>query len=98
MSSDLKHSNRRKQVLNRLIVITVMVTILIVPGYVGMAAAFGMYYGDAYYNAIFDPSYLITNYKSLFDHWLTYHSQLGQDYLTKVILPPVGGFVGSLEK
>lgn len=94
--SDLKHSNRRKQVFNRIILATVIVTILVVPCYIGMGAAFGLYYGDAYFTAVFDPAYLIPNYKSLFNHWLAYHDQLGQDYLTKVIAPPIGGFAFSL--
>ncbi len=55
-----------------------------------------MYYGDAYINAAYDPSYLFEQYGVLFDYWLKYHAQLPQDFSMKIIGPPAGGAFASL--
>lgn len=93
---ELKHTNRRRALFNRLIVMAVMLTILVVPAYIGVGAAFLLYYGEAYFEALFAPPYLMEQYGALFSYWLQYRDQLGQDFLLKVIAPPVGGFVGSV--
>jgi len=94
--AELKHENRRRQVFNRLIVIAVILTILIIPGYLGVGAAFLLYYGDAYFEALFIPPYLFEQYWALFTYWLQYRNQLDQDFFVKVIAPPMGGFFSSI--
>lgn len=93
---NLKQSNIRRNLANKIIMLAVVAAILVVPGYIGMAAAFVLTYGDAYFNAVYDPEYLFNEYRRLFDYWLTYHQQLPQDFTLKLVGPPAGGILSSL--
>ena len=96
MAEGLKESNLRRQLANRLVLLAVIAALLVIPGYIGMATAFVLYYGDAYFNAVYNPPYLFDQYSALFQYWLQYKSQLGQDFFLKVIAPPAGGAFSSL--
>ena len=96
MAENLKQSNIRRQLGNRIIVLALVAAVMVIPGYIGMAAAFVLYYGDAYFNAIYTPSYLFDQYMALFKYWLEYRLQLPQDFTLKVIGPPAGGILASL--
>lgn len=94
MTENLKQSNVRRQLLNRLLLVVVVTVILIVPTYVGMGAAFVLTYGEAYINALYNPQYLITEYHRLFLYWQQYRLQLPQEFTLRLIGPPVaGGFL-----
>ncbi|NBX04097.1 MAG: type IV secretion system protein VirD4 [Alphaproteobacteria bacterium] len=95
MASDLKHSNRKKQLFNRLIIMAVVVTLLIVPAYMGMAIAFTLYYGDAYFYSFADPQYILANYPPLFSYGWDNVNTIDSDYMMKVMAPPIGGFITS---
>jgi type IV secretion system protein VirD4 len=96
MADQLKQSNIRRQLGNRLILLAITGALLVIPGYVGIAAAFILYYGQGYMDAIYTPSYLFEQYMGLFNYWLQYHAQLPQDFTLKVIAPPAGGIFASL--
>lgn len=93
---NLKQTNLRRQFANKIILLLVVGVILTVPGYVGLAVAFVLNYGDAYFNAIYDPEYLFNEYMRLFDYWLQYREQLPQEFTNKLIGPPAGGMFASL--
>src|SRR4051812_30033549 len=96
MSESLKSHNFKRQMYNRLVVIAIVVTILIVPVYLGMGAAFVLYYGQAYITAMYVPQYLLEQYWTLLQYWMQYHSQLGQDFAMRLVAPPAGGIVSSM--
>ena len=81
---------------NRVILLAVVAAILTVPCYMGIAAAFVLYYGEDYITAGYYPANLIDQYLALFKYWLQYRDQLPQDFLMKVIAPPAGGIGASL--
>src|SRR5262245_2563301 len=91
-----KQSNIRRQFGNRVILLAVVAALMVIPTYVGVAPAFVMYYGDAYFAAVYNPHYLFEQYMVLFNYWLQYRAQLPQDFTLKVIGPPAGGIFGSL--
>ncbi len=91
MAENLKQSNIRRQLFNRLVLIVVIGILLVVPGYVGLALAFVLNYGDAYFNAIYDPEYLINQYMELLRYWLQYRSQLPDEFTLKLLGPPLAG-------
>jgi len=103
MADSLKAHNAKRILYNRLVVLSIVLAILIVPCYIGIGVAFALYYGDAYITALWDPQYLMTQYWPLFQYWLSlydYWSKVGgefpQDFTMKLIAPPAGAFVGSL--
>ena len=96
MAENLTTLNIRRRIYNKLIIIAIVATILIVPPYLGMTAAFVLQYGQAYINAIYDPQYLYEQYTSLLNYWLQYRAQLPPDFGYKLIGPPAGGFLTSL--
>ncbi len=103
MADNLKAQNAKRQMWNKLIVISIVLAILIVPAYIGIGVAFAMYYGDAYISALWDPPYLLTQYYPLFQYWLSvfqYWQQYGgafpQDYTMKLVAAPGGAFIVSL--
>ena len=96
MSESLTALNARRKVYNKLIIIAIVLTILTVPGYIGIGVAFVLNFGEAYINAIYDPNYLFTQYQTLLDYWLKYHAQLPSEFTYKLIGPPAGGFFVSL--
>jgi hypothetical protein len=75
MADNLKQSNVRRQLGNKIILLAIMSALLVVPGYIGVSAAFVLYYGEEYFNAVYAPSYLIEQYKGLFNYWPRYCSQ-----------------------
>jgi type IV secretion system protein VirD4 len=91
-----KEANIRRSFANRILVLAVMCALLVIPTYVGIGAAFVLYYGDTYINAVFNPPYLLNQYLGLFNYWLQYRAQLPQEFVLKVIAPPAGGFMVSL--
>lgn len=96
MGDSHKTHNARRKIYNRLIVMSIIMAILVVPCYIGMGVAFALYYGDAYIYSLLDPPYLIEQYQSLFTYWLQYRTQLPQDFTNKLVGPPGGGLLGSL--
>lgn len=96
MAENLKTANVRRSLGNRLILLAIIAALLVIPGYIGVAAAFVLYYGDAYFNAVYDPPYLFEQYWALFQYWLQYYQQLPQDFTLKIVGPPAGGILGSL--
>lgn len=95
MADNYKSANRRRQFANKVILLAVVTAILVLPLYIGIAAAFVLYYGDAYFNAVYDPQYLYEQYRGLFDYCLQYYQQLPQDFLLKIVGPPAGGILFS---
>jgi type IV secretion system protein VirD4 len=93
---NLKQSNLKRQAANKLILLSIALALIIIPFYGGVAAGFLLYYGEAYINAVYNPSYLFEQYINLVQYWWQYHSQLPQDFTISVILPPVGGAIASL--
>jgi type IV secretion system protein VirD4 len=96
MSESLTTINARRRAYNKLIILAIVITILIVPVYLGMGIAFALQYGQAYINAIYDPNYLFEQYQTLLNYWSQYRAQLPQEFTTKLIGPPAGGFIISL--
>jgi len=96
MSQNVTTDNVRRSIFNRVVILAIVVTLLVVPTYIGTAAAFSLYYGPEYITAMFDPEYLFEQYQNLIQYWLQYHAQLPPEFVYKVIAPPVGGFFGSL--
>jgi type IV secretion system protein VirD4 len=92
----LKSDNLRKKIYNRLIISAVVLSLLVIPFYVGVVVAFVMYYGDAYMGAMYNPPYLFQQYGTLFNYWLQYHKQLPQELTMKLVGPPAGGIFTSL--
>lgn len=96
MADNTKAQNRKRKLWNRIIILAIVLAILIVPFYIGMAAAFVLYYGDAYMTAALDPEYLTIQYWSLFQYWMQYYDQLPQDFTTKLVGPTAGAATFSL--
>jgi len=88
--------NVRRRIYNKLIIIAIILAILIVPAYIGLAAAFALIYGQEYIIAIYDPAYLFEQFQTLFTYWQQYHLQLPHEFTYKLIGPPAGGFLTSL--
>lgn len=88
--------NRRVKAYNRLIIMAIVLAIVAVPFYLGMGAAFVLYYGDAYIVALYDPQYLIQQYVALAQYCLQYYDQLPQDFTMKMLGPPAGAATFSL--
>lgn len=106
MSDNLKSSNSRRQLGNRILVLAIIATIMVVPTYIGVATAFIMYYGKEYLPWIGNPSYVFEQYSQLldywqqtYDYWMSTGKGLGQpfpqDITLKLVLPPFCGFVSS---
>jgi type IV secretion system protein VirD4 len=94
MADNFKQSNIRRQLLNRLLLFVVVAVLLVIPTYVGLGAAFVLNYGEAYINALYNPEYLITEYRRLFIYWQQYRLQLPQEFTLKLVGPPaLGGFL-----
>jgi type IV secretion system protein VirD4 len=96
MADQLKQSNIRRNLANRLLLLFVIAVLLVVPSYIGMGAAFVLNYGQAYINAIYNPQYLFTEYLKLFDYWQQYRTQLPREFTLNLIGPPAAGAFGSL--
>ncbi|NBO19380.1 MAG: type IV secretion system protein VirD4, partial [Proteobacteria bacterium] len=94
--SDTVVYNKKVKMYNRLVIMAIVLAVLIVPLYLGMGAAFVLYYGQEYMVAMNDPEYLLLQYKSLFDYTLQYYDQLPQDFVLKMLGPPAGGLLLSL--
>jgi type IV secretion system protein VirD4 len=98
--ADFKSTNQRRQLANKVFLLALILAMLIVPAYIGVCAAFLLYYGEGYMDAIYSPSYLLTQYWQLFDYWWQYvqyyHQQPSRDYTFTVVAPPFGGLLGSL--
>ena len=60
--ADLNASNLRRQMGNKVFLLAIMAAILVIPGYIGIGAAFVMYYGDEYLPAVYNPPYLAEQY------------------------------------
>ena len=96
---NIKQSNLRRQMGNKVILLAISFALLVIPGYIGVAVAFVLYYGNDYIPIVYqDPGYLFDQYGVLFDYWLKYHDnpKLPQDFVLKVIAPPAGGIFSSL--
>ena len=96
MSEGYNTQNIRRRIYNRLIIVALILAILLVPFYVGLAASFALNYGEAYFMAIYDPPYLFEQYQNLLNYWFQYHSQLPSEFTYKLIGPPFGSFFISL--
>jgi len=96
MADSTKAQNRKLQNWNRFIIFSIMMAILIVPFYAGMVAAFVLYYGKEYIEAAYNPQYLALQYWTLFQYWLQYYDQLGQDFALKLVGPTGGALLVSL--
>src|SRR6185312_15400857 len=96
MAENLKQSNIRRKLGNRIIVIAIIAAIMVIPCYLGIGIAFVMYYGDEYSSAMYDPPYLFTQYGVLFDYWQQYKDQLPDEFSMKLVGPPALGFFFSL--
>lgn len=94
--ADTTAFNRKVKLYNRLVIMAVVLSVLIVPLYLGMGAAFVLYYGEAYIEAIYQPQYLIEQYVSLFQYTTYYFDQLPDDFRMKMLGPPAGGVLLSL--
>lgn len=94
--SDSMVFNKRVKLYNALIITAIILAVLIVPVYLGMGAAFILYYGEDYSAAMYDPEYLVNQYKSLFDYTLAYYDQLPEDFVVKMLGPPFGGLAGAI--
>ncbi len=92
MADGTNSHNMRLKMYNKLVVVSIILAVLIVPVYVGMGGAFALYYGNEYISALYDPQYLLEQYSSLFLYWWQYSTQLPQDFTMKMIGPPAGGF------
>jgi len=95
MAESLKTGNMRRQVYNRLILMSLIAAMFVVPIYIGVATAFVMYYGQEYIGAVYNPPYLFEQYNALFQYWLQYYDRVPQDFTLHLIGPPVGGFLFS---
>lgn len=99
MADNLKQSNLRRQLGNKIFLIAIFTTVLVIPTYLGIGAAFILHYGEAYINALFAPHYLITQYIGLVDYlwqYYQYYKVVPYDFTLKVLGPPVGGILTSL--
>src|SRR5947209_6676439 len=96
MAESLKQTNVRRNLGNKLFLLIVVGIIMILPGYIGLGAAFVLNYGPDYINALYDPAYLAYQYWSLFTYWLAYHQQLPPEFTLKLIGPPAAGLFSSL--
>lgn len=94
--SDTIAFNKKVKMYNRLVIMAIVLAVLAVPLYLGMGAAFVLYYGEAYIAALYDPEYLLVQYHSLFQYTLQYYDQLPQDFVMKMLGPPAGGVALSL--
>ncbi len=95
MVENLKASNIRRQLANKIILLAIVAALLVIPCYIGIAAAFVLYYGEAYLPAAYNPPYLLEQYWALFNYWLQYRTQLPDDFTLKLIGPPAGGLLGT---
>lgn len=96
MAEPLKQSNVRRNLANKIVLLIVVSVIVVLPTYVGLAAAFVLNYGDAYFNAVYDPQYMFQEYMRLSQYWLQYHAQLPQEFTLKLFGPPGAGILASL--
>lgn len=96
MADSTQANNLRRKMYNKLVVISIVVAVIVVPAYISLGVAFALYYGEEYISAIYDPPYLIEQYQGLFNYWLQYSTQLPQDFTMKVLGPPAGGVFLSL--
>lgn len=79
---------------NRLLVSGIVLVILAVFAFAGVAGAFLWFYGTQYAPYLAAPDYVLTAYTNLFVHWMKYGSQLGSDYMTKLFGAPLASLVG----
>lgn len=96
MADGTNSTNVKLKMYNKLVVMSIVLAVIIVPIYIGMGAAFALYYGDAYIAALYDPQYLLEQYYGLFAYWLQYTTQLPDDFTMKIVGPPAGGLVLAL--
>ncbi|MDX1975978.1 MAG: type IV secretory system conjugative DNA transfer family protein [Rickettsiales bacterium] len=96
MSSGNKETNVRRTIANKVILLAIILAILLIPTYIGVSAAFVMYYGKAYMLGVLNPPYLFEQYKPLLDYWLYYNVQLDYETSLKLVGGPVGGILASL--
>lgn len=95
--ADYIQQNRKRAMFNFAILACIVVLILILPVYAGISAAFVLYYGEEYLftAASLNPELLLPQYQGLLEYWLQYRSQLENDFMMKVIVPPAGGILFS---
>ena len=108
MADNLKASNLKRKMGNRIVLIAIIGALVVIPSYIGIATAFVLYYGDAYISAAAMPAYLLEQYSALlkywqaaYDYWEATGKPLGQPFpqepLTmKLLGPPFAGFVSTL--
>jgi type IV secretion system protein VirD4 len=96
MADGTRSDNLRRQMYNKLVIISIIVAVIVVPAYISLGVAFALYYGEEYISAIYDPPYLLEQYYGLFNYWTQYKTQLPQEFTMKVLGPPAGGVFLSL--
>lgn len=72
---------------NKLLVFGIVAVIFAVLFYAGLVGCFVWFYGVEYAPYAADPMYILQAYLGLVKHWLTYGSQLGQEFPMKLFAP-----------
>lgn len=91
-----KTINLKRQLANRILLMAFVGAILVIPTYIGIAAAFILYYGQAYKGFVTDPAYLVHSYIPLLQYWLQYYDRLPADFTFKIVGPPGIGVFSTL--
>lgn len=96
MAGNRAQTNIRRKLGNRIFFFAIFFSVLVIPTYLGIGGAFILTYGEQYVSALYNPQYLFSQYKVLFEYWLQNYQQLPQEYSLKLVGPPAGGILVSL--